>query len=112
MAKTVTVKLVDDIDGTRADETVMFSFDGLSFEIDLGCDNAAKLRSDFAAWAEAGRPAEETSTRSGSGVRAIRPYMDRVQGNAVRDWARRHGHDVADRGRLPLHLVDAFEAAN
>ena len=114
MAKTVTVNLVDDLDGTHADETVMFSFDGLSFEIDLGSDNASKLRSDFMAWADAGRPAEETGARSASGVgvKGIRPYTDRVQGNAVRDWARRHGHDVAERGRLPLRLVDAFEAAN
>jgi hypothetical protein len=113
MAKTVVVALVDDIDGSRADETVAFSFDGLSFEIDLASGNATKMRSIFTAWADAGRPAEETAGHvESAAVTAIRPYVDRVQGNSVRDWARRHGHDVAKRGRLPLRLVDAFEAAN
>ncbi|HUZ10806.1 MAG TPA: Lsr2 family protein [Acidimicrobiales bacterium] len=44
MAKTVIVKLTDDLDGTDAEETVRFSLDGLSYEIDLNTANAAKLR--------------------------------------------------------------------
>ena len=64
MAKTVTVNLIDDIDGSCADETVTFSFDGVSYEIDLGCHNAIKLRSELNAWAQAGRPAEATVGRS------------------------------------------------
>jgi nucleoid-associated protein Lsr2 len=112
MAKTVTVNLIDDIDGSRAEETVSFGFDGASYEIDLGPENATKLRSVLAEWAQAGRPAEETEGRSGSGVvRLIRHSMDRTPGHVIRDWGRRNGHDVAERGRLPLHLVDAFGAA-
>ena len=110
MAKTVTVNLTDDIDGTSADETVTFAFDGMRYEIDLGSDNATKLRAEFTAWADAGRPAEEAATDGAA--EGQRPYAHRIQANAVRDWARRNGHDVAERGRLPLHLVDAFEAAN
>ena len=44
-------------------------------------------------------------------VRLIRPFVDPTPGKVIRDWARSNGHDVAERGRLPLHLVDAFEAA-
>jgi hypothetical protein len=98
MAKTVTVNLIDDIDGSCADETVTFSFDGVSYEIDLGSHNAIKLRSELTAWAQAGRPAEATVGRSGA-VKLIRPYTDPTPANVIRD------------GRLPLHLVDAFEAA-
>ena len=111
MAKTVTVNLIDDIDGSRADETVFFGFDGASYEIDLGSENATKLRSVFTEWARAGRRAEETVTGSGP-VRLIRPHIDPAPGNVIRDWGRRNGHVVSERGRLPLHLVDAFEAAN
>ena len=67
MAKTVTVNLIDDIDGTRADETVTFGFDGVSYEIDLRSDNATKLRSVFTEWAQAGRPAEDNPGHSRSG---------------------------------------------
>lgn len=112
MAKTVTVNLIDDIDGTRADETVTFGFDGVSYEIDLRSDNATKLRSVFTEWAQAGRPAEDNPGHSRSWVvRLIRPFVDPTPGKVIRDWARSNGHDVAERGRLPLHLVDAFEAA-
>ena len=110
MAKTVTVNLIDDIDGSCADETVTFSFDGVSYEIDLGSHNAIKLRSELNAWARAGRPAEATVGRSGA-VKLIRPYTDPTPANVIRDWGRRNGHVVSERGRLPLHLVDAFEAA-
>ena len=48
MAQKVQVILVDDIDGGTAEETVSFSLDGVSYEIDLSTANAAKLRDAFA----------------------------------------------------------------
>src|ERR1700729_120761 len=47
MAKTVIVKLTDDIDGGDADETISFALDGRSYEIDLSSQNAARLRDAF-----------------------------------------------------------------
>ncbi len=45
MAKKVTVTLVDDVDGeAAADESVEFSIDGVTYEIDLSSKNAEKLR--------------------------------------------------------------------
>jgi hypothetical protein len=67
MAKTVIVKLTDDIDGGDADETVHFSLDGKSYEIDLNSANAAKLRSALQPYVESGRP-----TAGGAGSRAAR----------------------------------------
>ena len=45
MAKTVIVKLTDDIDGGDADETVQFALDGKSYEVDLSAANAANCES-------------------------------------------------------------------
>ena len=56
MAKTVIVKLTDDIDGGDADETVHFALDGKSYEIDLSTSNAAKLRAAIKQYIEKGRP--------------------------------------------------------
>ncbi|MBN9376412.1 MAG: Lsr2 family protein, partial [Cellulomonas sp.] len=42
MAQKVQVLLVDDLDGGTADETVTFALDGISYEIDLTTENAAK----------------------------------------------------------------------
>src|SRR3954469_22450687 len=44
MAQKVQVLLVDDLDGGEADETVSFSLDGATYEIDLSGSNAKRLR--------------------------------------------------------------------
>jgi hypothetical protein len=44
------VELIDDIDGSKAEETIAFSFDGTSYEIDLSKKNARALRSDIGKW--------------------------------------------------------------
>ncbi len=56
MAKTVIVKLTDDIDGGDADETVQFAIDGRSYEIDVNAANAARLREALRPFIEKGRP--------------------------------------------------------
>ena len=38
------VRLVDDLDGEAADETVEFGIDGKNYEIDLSKENAGRLR--------------------------------------------------------------------
>jgi hypothetical protein len=68
MAKTVIVKLTDDIDGGDADETVYFSLDGKTYEIDVNESNAAKVRDAFAPFIAKGR-VSAVSAR----VRAPRP---------------------------------------
>ena len=55
MAQKVQVLLVDDVDGGTADETVTFGLDGVTYEIDLTSDNAAKLRDALAPWVANGR---------------------------------------------------------
>ena len=54
MAKTVIVKLTDDIDGGDADETVHFALDGRSYEIDVNAANAARLRDALKPFIEKG----------------------------------------------------------
>ena len=44
MARKVQVVLTDDVDGGEASETVNFALDGVTYEIDLSDENAAKLR--------------------------------------------------------------------
>src|SRR5438477_2210126 len=44
MARTVQVQLLDDIDGSKADETLTYGLDGTNYEIDLSAAHAEKLR--------------------------------------------------------------------
>jgi hypothetical protein len=68
MAKTVVVKLIDDIDGGDAAETVYFSLDGKAYEIDVNNANAAHIRAAFKPFIDKGR-----SSASGTKTRAPRP---------------------------------------
>jgi hypothetical protein len=64
MAKTVIVKLTDDIDGGDADETISFALDGRSFEIDVSAENAARLRAAFEPFIAKARQRGGTVARS------------------------------------------------
>lgn len=105
MAQKVSVLLVDDLDGTtEADETVTFALDGVSYEIDLTADNAAKLRDAMAPWTgHARRAGGRRSTGRGAGRKNVQ---------AVREWARENGHKVSDRGRIPADIQVAYDRAN
>lgn len=108
MAQKVTVSLVDDLDGKKADETVEFALDGSSYQIDLSSQNAAGLRDALAAYVEAARRAG--AAKRGAVRSAKRPgdRIDREQNQAIREWARDQGMDVSGRGRIPSTVVDAY----
>jgi hypothetical protein len=112
MAKKVQVLLVDDIDkSSPADETVSFSLDGVSYEIDLTSDNAAKLRDDLAMWiGHAERTGGRRST-SRAGAKASGSARKADLG-AVREWARSNGYQVSDRGRISAEVQEAYDRAH
>ena len=66
MAKTVIVKLTDDIDGGDADETVYFSLDGKSYEIDVNSQNASRVRAAFEPFIAKGRASGSSAARARS----------------------------------------------
>jgi hypothetical protein len=116
MARKVQVILSDDLDeNLPADETVSFSLDGTSYEIDLAEKNAAELRDAFSRYVSAARTVGRGSRGASGGGRSRATgggRMDRDQAGAIRDWARKNGHQVSDRGRIPAGVVEAYEAAH
>ena len=117
MARKVQVILSDDLDeNVAADETVSFSLDGTSYEIDLSEKNAQELRDAFSRYVQAARKVGRGSGRASGGGRSRATggggRMDREQAGAIRDWARKNGHAVSDRGRIPASVVQAYEAAH
>ena len=124
MAKVETTRLVDDITGGDADETLDFGLDGIRFEIDLSAGNARRLREELAPFLAAARPAGAPRARREAGPAPTaqsasrapagpRPGADgdpavREQNRAVRVWAREHGYAVSERGRIPSGVVEAY----
>jgi len=123
MARKVQVILSDDLDDSiSADETVTFSLDGTTYEIDLSDKNASEMRDVFAKYVDAARKVSSRGTRASGAGRSRATggaapaggggRMDREQAGAIRDWARKNGHEVSDRGRIPGSVVEAYEAAH
>ena len=111
VARTVRVRLVDDLDGSEASETVTFGLDRRVYEVELSEENAGKLRAALAPFVSAARRSGTGGGRrrrssGGSGSRP--PHSDRARNASIREWARGHGHDVAVRGRLPASVLDAY----
>jgi Lsr2 len=107
------IRLVDDLDGEVADETVEFGVDGKNYEIDLSTANAKKLRDALAEFVASARRAG--GRRRGGGAPAAaprRPSIDREQNQAIREWARKRGMKVSDRGRIPAEVLEAYHKEN
>ena len=109
MAQKVQVVLVDDLDGGSADETVTFSLDGVSYEIDLTHDNAAHLRDVLAPYVGHGRRVGAPRRASGRG--AGRPHGG-TDPAVVREWAKSQGIAVNERGRISAELRAKYDAAH
>jgi hypothetical protein len=116
MARKVQVILSDDLDeSVSADETVSFALDGTTYEIDLSDTNAREMREAFSRYVQAARKVGRGGGRASGGGRSRATgggRMDREQAGAIRDWARKNGHAVSDRGRIPASVVEAYEAAH
>jgi Lsr2 len=105
------IKLIDDLDGGEAQETVKFGLDGRDYEIDLSNKNATRLRNLMAAYVEKGAKVDSRRTVT-LGGRTARgrgsAATEREQNKAIREWAIRRGLPVAPRGRIKQDVVELY----
>jgi hypothetical protein len=111
VATVTQVSLVDDLDGSVASSTIGFSIDGKTYELDLSDKNAKKLRDALAPFLASARRGKGRGRRSSGQKMTQSSVTDRERNIAIRDWARQHGHEVADRGRIPATVIEAYEKA-
>lgn len=114
MARKIVHQLVDDLDGTVLEvgegETVLFSLDGIAYEIDLTEANSAALREALSPYLAAGR---RISTSSGpSNAASKRRRTGQPDYSAIRAWAAQNGYSVSARGRVPATVLEAYDAAH
>ena len=112
MAQEVLVTLIDDLDGSDADETIRFALDGTSYEIDLNAKHAAALRKALDKYVAAARSANRSTSarRSRTATRRSTRRPD-IDPQAVRAWAHEHGIDISSRGRIPADILDRYRSA-
>lgn len=99
----------DDIDGSRDAKPVVITFDNFVYEVDLGPKNL-KVLQPFMDKANNSYPVpvkdSKASTSKSGRVKRDPQYLA-----AVRDWARKNGHEVSDRGQVKGSIIAAYEEA-
>jgi Lsr2 len=113
VARETFTRLVDDIDGGEAEETVKFALDGVAYEIDLSKKNADKLRNALKNYLDKGtrvdrRRAVTIGGRSATARGRGGATAEREQNRAIRAWAQRKGLEVAPRGRIKAEVVEQY----
>lgn len=112
MAQKTIVHLVDDIDGTEATQTAHFGLDGRVYEIDLSNENYAKLTAALAEYVANARRANGKATATSTRTATASASADKEQNQAIREWARKRGMKVSERGRIAADVVAKFHNQN
>ena len=95
--KTVAVETVirSDLSGESGAQRIKFSIEAEVWEADLTDAELEKLR-------EAVQPFAAVA-------RSLGPVSSAEDRDEIRAWARRNGFGIGRRGRIPQHIVEAFE---
>jgi hypothetical protein len=109
MAQKLQTFFIDDLDGSEAEGTVLFGLDGTQYEIDLSTDHAKELRTALARYIDAGRKVTGSTRRAGQNGR--KSPTNGVSNTEVRAWAKAHGLEVKERGRIPADVIAQYQAA-
>ncbi|WP_307091048.1 Lsr2 family protein [Rhodococcus sp. SORGH_AS_0301] len=123
MAKQLITQLTDDIDGTAIDdgsgESIEFSVNGIAYAIDLKSKNAIEFHRKldyYISRAERIGGRKRRTTKAGgaptTGSAAEPAKRDREQTRAIREWANNNGYELSGRGRIPEHVIEAFDNAH
>lgn len=99
----VDVQLEDDLTGGPAEETIQFSLDGRTYEIDLNARHAAEFRHRLGPFTEHARPVRQRSrvTR--------RSAASRERSRQIRLWAEQRGFALSPHGRLPGNVIQQYD---
>lgn len=116
MAQKTVVMLVDDLTGEVAENisTVEFALDGRTYQLDLTDENSTKLHDALSPYVNAARQIggrRRSGARPGRAIKASRraPGYNRETLKSIREWAKKNGYQVRDRGRLPAEVLQAWE---
>ncbi len=96
------ITLHDDLDGTDAEETIVFSLDGSDYEIDLNSTHVKELRDSLSPFVAAARTLKQSATSRSRGTR----------NSKIRAWAKENGINVAARGMISAHVLERYNAAH
>ena len=111
MAKERVVQLIDDLDGSNADETVRFALDENIYEIDLTSANARRLRTTLDRYRERGRRVGRVRLLAPGQRPKRRTRTSNGEQAAARVWAGQNGYPIQPVGQVPKVIMAEYRAS-
>lgn len=112
MSQQVQVTLICDMppheSSTPADRTVSIGIDGRHYELELCAKHEVQLLQTLGRYTMAARRVAAPGMRR----HTIRTRQDRQFSREVRAWAQASGHQIPDRGRIPLDILRDYAEAH
>lgn len=102
--------MTDDGGGPVVRRNVRFALDGVDYEVELAAEDAERLRSILAPYADKGRRItgrRARHERTGSAGPDPSTSEERVR---IRRWAEDNGLGASSRGRIARSVIDAYNA--
>lgn len=113
MAQKVNVVLVDDLDGSKAAETLTFGLDGTTYEIDLNSKHASQLRKTLRPFVDSARQVKMRRRVNGyHRSNGVSTSQRRKEAKAIRQWAAENGWEISSNGPIPRNVRQAYEEAH
>lgn len=115
---------VDDLDGAISDgvETQTFAVSGVNYEVDLGPQNQTLFNKALVDFISAARvvgngvkPAKTAAAKTPAKAKSkTAPKADAAPTDSakIREWARKNGFSVGDRGRIRPEITEAYKNAH
>lgn len=116
MARKVSINMVCDIDGAEYSddgETISFGLDGTYMEIDLCPKDSAAMRKALGKYVDAARktaPPKRARNTTATVSSTTRRSPEEVK--AIKAWLVENNYEPPQRGRIPLEMLNAYEAAH
>jgi septation ring formation regulator EzrA len=108
------VVLSDDLDGSEAIQTIIYTIDGQEYEIDLSEENIQRFHEALEPFVSASRQVQRQAAptrRRGDGRRRSGSrWRDDIP--QIRAWAESQGMEVSARGRIKKEVLDAYDEAH
>ena len=110
MAKQIIERLVDDLDGSEATQSVTFGVDGVVYQVDLNDQHANELRAKLSSFVGVARRVRHQPGHARS--RAGGAATDKDRNAAIRQWALDEGVELPSRGRIAGAVQAAYDATD
>ncbi len=112
MARRTQIVLEDDVDQSPAEHEVAFTFEGVSYEIDLNGEHYAELQEAVAPWISHARRISGRRVVKRAGAAPADKESEGPTATEIREWAKEQGMEVSARGRVPANVRAAYEEAH